>query len=145
MENENIFMICSEIYFFIDDDINIFKALMVNKCFRQRFSDQILFIIACRLGYTEIVERMLKWKSIDPSDRDNIAFLLACQNGNIETVKLLLKDSRVDPSAKGNEAIRFASIYGDATLVSILISDPRVTIAPEYPIPLINDGSKFYY
>jgi hypothetical protein len=132
----NIFLILAELHSIIQDDKNIFKALLVNKSFRQVFDDHIIFITACRYGYTDIVQTLLKRKNIDPSFNSNCAFLMACENGNSETVKVLLEDPRIDPAAKNNEAIRFASIYGDATIYHLLIKDPRVSNFPEYPIPI---------
>ena len=134
-KNENIFLISSELNSFIDGDINAFGALLVNNAFRRIVNDQIILIMACKYGFTDLVKCILKWKNIDPGYRRNLAFFLACESGNIDTVKTLLNDPRVDPSDKDNQAIRFASVYGDAALFHLLFNDPRVTISPEYPIP----------
>jgi hypothetical protein len=131
MFDENIFMICSEVYFFIENDVNAFGALLVNNAFRRLVNDQIILIMACKYGYTDLVKCILKWKNIDPGYRRNLAFFLACENGNIDTVKTLLNDPRVDPSDKDNQAIRFASLNGDATLFKLLFNDPRVSISPD--------------
>lgn len=130
-ENENIFLISSELNSFIEGDINAFSALLVNKSFRRLVNDHIILILACKYGYTDLVKCILKWKNIDPGYRRNLAFFLACENGNIDTVKTLLNDPRVDPSDRENQAIRFASLSGDATLFKLLSNDPRVSISPD--------------
>ena len=77
-------------------------------------------------GKLEVVQELLKDKSVDPSAVNNEAIQFASMNGRLEVVRELLKDERVDPSAENNEAIREASANGHLEIVRELLKDNRV-------------------
>jgi len=48
-----------------------------------------------KMGYTQLVDLLIRDKGIDPSCNGNLAIEKAEENGHLETVKLLLDDDRV--------------------------------------------------
>lgn len=74
------------------------------------------------LKYTNIVNRLLMDKRVDPSAQNNRAIHEAYMN----KVKILIKDERVDPSIMNNQILFLALNKPDFELTKKLIKDPRV-------------------
>lgn len=83
-------------------------------------------IRATRRGHADVVRRLLKDPSVDPSANGNRAMNVACQEGHLEIVQLLLQDKRVDPAARRNHAILEAAQNGHEDVVRLLLQDSRV-------------------
>jgi hypothetical protein len=84
------------------------------------------FLDACRSGYAEIVQRMLRDAYVNPAANDNAALRCAAANGHARVVELLLSDERVDPTAAEHDALSFAAQNGHAAVVEVLLGDERV-------------------
>jgi hypothetical protein len=86
----------------------------------------IAFIDACRGGYAELVQRMLRAAHVNPAANDNSALRCAAANGHARVVDILLSDTRVDPTALRYEALISAAGNGHAAVVEVLLGDVRV-------------------
>jgi len=88
-------------------------------------------------GKSELIERLMLHKLIDPTHAKNIAIQLAAQRGHVAVVERLLEDERVDPSANTNLAVRSAAEYRHHAVVDRLLEDDRVdaAVAIAYSLP----------
>ena len=83
--------------------------------------------IACRNGYTEVVElllsREIKEDISSKMIRDDLnkAFNIACEYGHIDIVKLFLKYPCLQPEYNGNNSILMATTKGYVEIVSSLL------------------------
>jgi ankyrin repeat protein len=85
------------------------------------------FTKACSAGSIELVRLFIEQYRVNPSKDRNRAILNACASGNIELVEYLLQDYRVNPSDSQNLAIQKASQLGHHELVRLLMKDTRVS------------------
>ena len=82
---------------------------------------------ASMLGHANMVECLLKFRSVDPSANRDFAIKEASRNGHEKVVKLLLaRGKRVHPESDNDLALQYAVKNGNVGLVKILLSDPRV-------------------
>jgi hypothetical protein len=113
---------------------------------------QALFRTACILGWSDLVEILLKSPHVDPGDR--VGICVAVHYGHEKVVRKLLADPRVvvkhrdlhitamkgypgvirclmgqpyiDPASFENNALTNAIEHGQVDVVRILLTDPRV-------------------
>ncbi|ORY27606.1 hypothetical protein BCR33DRAFT_725480 [Rhizoclosmatium globosum] len=79
------------------------------------------------LGWTDLLELLLKHERVDPSQVGSEAVIEAIQSGgSMNCVRLLLADSRVDPSQNDNEALLTAVQSQNKDVLGLLLRDSRV-------------------
>jgi len=87
---------------------------------------KIVFNIACRTGFVELVDLLLQMDLFDPSTNDNFALYWACYHTNVDVIHRLLQDPRINPMAKNNYALISAFNNGFVTIVDALLRHPRI-------------------
>ena len=104
------------------------KALLVISNPEQDLTtqDNRAIIMACNLGLTRVVKKLLESPEVDPSAQHNRAIIEAAEQGHAEVVSLLLADGRADPSDQDNKALHVARAGGHTDVVSLLLEDPSV-------------------
>ncbi len=70
--------------------------------------DTGILLIAVQHNIPKVLEFLLKYPEVDPSNADNLPLLLAINNGHVRNVEILLRDPRVDPNARDGVLIRLA-------------------------------------
>jgi hypothetical protein len=94
--------------------------------------------LSSRLGYTNIVEILLKHKLVCYVDHIALAFVVASENGHLNVVKLLLKEKSYTPAIDGNDAIIKSYQNKHCDVVDFLWKDQRIKDT------LINDNKEIY-
>lgn len=82
-------------------------------------------VIACKLGYVEIVNDLLKSKAdVNLNDATHTPLTAACENSHLEVVKVLIKEgANVNLCYKSQTPLAAACKNGDTTLVKLLIKE----------------------
>ncbi|KAI8834287.1 ankyrin repeat-containing domain protein [Chytriomyces cf. hyalinus JEL632] len=83
------------------------------------------FMWAARLGYEDVVAKLLAFPEVDPGIPDNYALEWSSKMGHVGVVKLLLRDSRTDVAVNQHCALRWAAEAGRTSVVKLLLSDGR--------------------
>ena len=84
------------------------------------------FHTACEHGNTEIVDKLMKDKRLDPSSLFNKSLKSACEYGFVDIVGILLKDARVKPTESSNAVLHLALKCGQNDVVECLLKEPGV-------------------
>ena len=69
--------------------------------------------------YSEIIQKILNTKIINPCFHKNAILYFAIENNFIEIIQTLLKDGTVDPGYDTNYAIRIATKHGYIEMVQL--------------------------
>lgn len=117
--------------------VKLRRAKLVNELLRESNRHDVNKALkeAASLGYTEIINLILRHSEVQPQVNNNAAIRTAAENGHTKAVWRLLQDARVDPADEDNEAIRDAAAAGHTKTVEILLKEPRVD-----PAALDNDA-----
>jgi len=110
--------------------------------------DQTALSFACRNGYTDIVETLLKHKNIDVNHLSGFFFqfsplMLAAIHGHKKIVEMLLHMPKIDINAKSyprqETVLHCAAEAGNTRIIELLLKNPRLDIMMEK-----NDGKTAY-
>lgn len=110
-----------------DDVITVLHQLGL-----QRYCNYAL-LLATRFGKDNLVKKLLKLPSVDPSTSNNDALINACINCKLETVKSFLTKTNiakgVDPAAQNNTPLLVSSDNKD--LIDYLLTFDRVDLTAQ--------------
>lgn len=131
-DKSNFFNNIFSIYGRVISDLKFnFYDFISHKDINLVIKDNLAIQIACKYGYIEIVEKLLKDEKVDPTANNQYAVREASKKGHTEVVKLLLENNKVDPSVEYNDAIIQASKNGHEKVVMLLLKDSRIETSAE--------------
>ena len=83
-------------------------------------------LTAAKQGHVNLVSKLLKFPSCDPTIGNQELFRVACLDGSSKVLQVLLKDPRIDPRVNNHEGLLWACKYGHLESVELLLRDARV-------------------
>ena len=92
-----------------------------------KYADPFFFFdYACKHRLPTALELLLRYKDIDPSERENFLLKKACKRGYTGVLDLLLNDYRIEPEFGNSEVLKLACSKGHEDIVKLLLKDGRV-------------------
>ncbi|KAJ3074048.1 hypothetical protein HDU98_012243 [Podochytrium sp. JEL0797] len=106
--------------------VRIYHELLHTRAFNIAVQKNAPFVVACAMGYTQVVTELLQNPQVNPADDENSALFYAASEGKEEIVQLLLQDGRVSAGAFGNQPLMVAMEEGKKSVVQLLLADANV-------------------
>ncbi|KAJ3393474.1 hypothetical protein HDU84_001965 [Entophlyctis sp. JEL0112] len=96
---------------------------------------------AARLGYLQVVERLLQMDIVNPADDDNYALQCAAEEGHVDIVTRLLalpSEKGIRTDGKNNYAAKRTAFNGHTETMRLLLADTRTDPSASRNEPLRN-------
>ena len=72
--------------------------ILLNRGFNPSYDKNLPFIYACYYNHLNVVNHLLTYPQVDPTDRNNEAYTLSLRNGHTEIIQRLKQDERIHGS-----------------------------------------------
>jgi hypothetical protein len=105
----------------------IIESLLKNEKMRSSFDHHTL-VYASETGRIRVVEMILTYTLIDPSERDDEAMRKAIQNGHVDIALMLSKDHRTNPSSMDNWTLNTSVERGYVRVVEMILNHPNTIL-----------------